>query len=143
MIITKEIWNIVSSDEGLKRVLPDSLKAYLESGFEKVILLAPPESAKDYGDVTQPSLRYSKVDPSYIEFLNEQIRMKPKGEEWNLILIERREALNEFVNCFVYKVGFHSMAENYCSVWISSQNQIIHLEAFWDDKAATRTLGIM
>jgi len=40
----------------------------------------------------------SCFDESYIEFLDEQIRLNPRGPEWTEILRRRREALLSFCN---------------------------------------------
>lgn len=46
------------------------------------------------GDVT--ALEEHRFDESYIEFLDTQIRMSPRGPEWTAILTRRRAALFPF-----------------------------------------------
>ncbi len=40
----------------------------------------------------------SCFDESYIDFLDEQIRLNPRGEDWTEILRRRREGLRSFCN---------------------------------------------
>ena len=42
-------------------------------------------------------LSQTTLDQSYLDFLDEQIRLCPRGEEWNAILKRRRNVLAPFV----------------------------------------------
>ncbi len=47
------------------------------------------------GDVSE--LHQKVLDQSYLDFLDEQIRLCPRGEEWNKVLKKRKQALTGFV----------------------------------------------
>ena len=55
-------------------------------------LLAP--LCEHAGDVT--ALEEHSFDESYIEFLDTQIRLSPRGPEWTALLVRRRAALLPF-----------------------------------------------
>jgi hypothetical protein len=62
--------------------------------FIKAVTLAPDMPADiKAGAETVDDLRLKVVDQSYIAFLDEQIRLCARGEEWNNVLKKRREAL--------------------------------------------------
>lgn len=50
-------------------------------------------------------VKESCFDESYIEFLDEQIRLNPRGPEWTEILRRRREGLRAF--CYVPLLSGH------------------------------------
>jgi hypothetical protein len=55
-----------------------------------------PIAVQEYaGDVDE--LRQTIMDESYLAFLDEQIRLCPRGEEWNAVLKKRRQMLTGFV----------------------------------------------
>lgn len=54
-----------------------------------------PEVLREHaGEVT--GLEESVFDASYLEFLDEQIRLSPRGPEWSTLLSRRRAALLPF-----------------------------------------------
>ena len=50
-------------------------------------------------------LKEHKFDKSYIEFLDEQILLSPRGPEWTEILKRRREALIPFCGVRLLRCG--------------------------------------
>lgn len=55
-----------------------------------------PSSVKEHAEEVE-ELRQTILDESYLAFLDEQMRLCPRGEEWNAVLKKRRQALARFV----------------------------------------------
>ena len=74
------------------------------------------------------SLDLRSFDYSYIEFLTEQIELKPRGDEWNEILLKRRSNLESFANITLLDVHLKTAKGD---VWLKvqpEQFQIVHYE---------------
>ena len=66
--------------------------------FLEVLRTAPeiPPDVKAAGN-TVTDLRERVLDQSYLDFLDEQIQLCPRGNNWNVILTKRRTALSLLV----------------------------------------------
>jgi hypothetical protein len=94
-----------------------------------------PASLREHaGDVT--ALEEHRFDESYIEFLDTQIRLSPRGPEWTARLIRRRAALLPFCGVTLLRgrvqVGdIHFTAEVH-----PETSAVIHWEEYEYDHAA-------
>ncbi|WP_397383858.1 hypothetical protein [Prosthecobacter sp.] len=81
-------------------------------------------------------LEKTRFDESYIEFLDEQIRLSPRGPEWTEILKRRRAALLPFCGITLL-CGIVRVADAGFIVRVHPQTRaVIHWEDYEFDHAA-------
>ncbi|GMV79067.1 MAG: hypothetical protein AMXMBFR7_02510 [Planctomycetota bacterium] len=86
------------------------------------------------GDVT--GLEECRFDYSYIEFLDTQIRLSPRGPAWTEQLNRRRAALLPFCNVTLLR-GIVTVGDSYFTVQIHVETKdVIHWEQEKYDPAA-------
>jgi hypothetical protein len=86
------------------------------------------------GDVT--ALEEHTYDESYIEFLDTQIRLSPRGPEWTVRLIRRRAALLPFCGVTLLR-GRVQVGDADFTVEIDPKTRaVIHWEEYEYDHAA-------
>jgi hypothetical protein len=98
-------------------------------------MVALPASLREHaGEVW--SVKESRFDKSYIEFLDEQIRLSPRGPEWTEILKHRRAALLPFCGLTLLS-GFVRVDDILFSVDVDPKTRaVIHWEQHeYDDVA--------
>ena len=86
------------------------------------------------GDVT--ALEEHRFDESYIEFLDTQIRLSPRGPEWTARLVRRRAALLPFCGVTLLR-GRVQVGDVDFTVEIDPKTRgVIHWEEYEYDHAA-------
>jgi hypothetical protein len=81
-------------------------------------------------------IRESSFDETYIEFLDEQIRLSPRGLDWTAILRRRRDALRSF--CHLPHVDGHIRTGRF-DTWVKidpKTRAVIYWEQLEDDPVA-------
>ena len=74
----------------------------------------------------------SKFDKTYIDFLDSQIKLCPRGEEWNARLIERRNKLIEYIDIDLIDAHVRCGNDDY---WIKvdpKTNKVVYIEVYND-----------
>jgi len=80
----------------------------------------------------------SEFDESYIEFLDTQIRLSPRGPDWTARLQQRRQALNPF--CGVRLIhGVVPLSGKHFSIYISSEGKVVVHSEEYDYPYPTKT----
>jgi hypothetical protein len=93
-----------------------------------------PASLREHADDVK-SLKKHRFDRSYIEFLDEQIRLSPRGPEWTAQLKRRRAALLPFCDEPLLR-GSVRVGDLGFNVEIDQKNgTVIHWEEFEYDRA--------
>ena len=106
MIITPEIWTILSNTI---ESLPDAplwLKEQGRLNWEAVSLLPQFDSAID-GQYALPTAEEKLVSPDYLGFLKEQITLNARNAEWLDLLRRRLADLAPFVGKELLLATFH------------------------------------
>lgn len=115
---TSEIWDAVRSKIVQRPDLPDSVMGLLKQ---------PIIEAESLGEV---KCEEQQVEQSYLDFLQEQIDVNARGDEWSSLLKQRYQALKPYLGT---KVGFLSFTSPDWSLWIRfepSTFQIVWIEYF-------------
>lgn len=60
-------------------------------------------------DIPSVHVDLSLITPSYLEFLNEQITLGARGEEWSRVLTRRRDSLSRCVWKALVRVSLNEM----------------------------------
>ena len=103
--MTTKLWNLsVTAIKSLGNA-PGWLREQSRLSFEEVTQLPPLDIAVD-GQNALPSIEEKILKPDYLDFLREQIKLEPRGPEWNRILKERLAALEPSVNKAVVTAMF-------------------------------------
>ena len=72
----------------------------------------------------------SQFDDSYIEFLDTQIRLSPRGPEWTARLRKRREALRPHCGAALI-TGVVPVDERHFSIDVlADQKKVVHCEEY-------------
>ena len=77
-------------------------------------------------------LKKSKFDKSYIDYLDTQIKLCPRGEDWNKRLKKRRESLVKYVG--IELIDAHIILGN-DDYWIKvdpDSEKVVHVEVYND-----------
>jgi hypothetical protein len=77
--------------------------------FAEIQRLPPPIDTPQTDTVLRPTVEFSEVTSSYLDFLRNQIRLKPRGEEWAEVLRARLFALVPYENATLYFVSILRM----------------------------------
>jgi hypothetical protein len=85
------------------------------------------------GDVID--LRESSFDASYIAFLDEQIRLSPRGPEWSERLARRREALHGFCGVPLLHGRIRTGDSDFTIRVDPKRRAVVHWEQYADDNA--------
>jgi hypothetical protein len=95
-----------------------------------------PASLREHADDIQ-NVRESRFDDSYIEFLDTQIRLSPRGPEWTERLKRRRAALLPFCDVTLLR-GRVRVGQKEFTVQIDPRSKaVIHWEQYdYDDVAS-------
>lgn len=94
-----------------------------------------PGSLREHADAVR-DLEESRFDKSYIEFLDEQIRLSPRGPEWTERLKRRRAALLSFCDVTLLR-GSVRVGEIDFTVQINPKTRtVIHWEQYKYDQIA-------
>jgi hypothetical protein len=72
------------------------------------------------GIVTRPDISDEIIKSDYLNFLREQIRLEPRGPEWNTILQNRLNALESFAGKKVIVANFRQRPES-ASLYIDTE----------------------
>jgi len=119
------------SDWRNHREMSDELRAICVETIGASVDL--PTEAKEHREAIC-SVQITTFDQSYIDFLDGQIALKPRGQEWNDILKHRRDALSnhigrELASCRI-KAGIHDY-------WIRIdpvERSVVHWEVYNETK---------
>jgi hypothetical protein len=94
-----------------------------------------PASLREHADDVW-DLKESQFDKSYIDFLDEQIRLSPRGQEWTELLKLRRAALLPFCDVTLLR-GHVRVDDTGFSVEIDPKTRaVIHWEQYEYDHVA-------
>jgi hypothetical protein len=74
------------------------------------------------------TLEEESIDTSYIEFLEEQIKLAPRGEEWNQVLKERKRALEGQVGETMVRVAIRNRRDGFVARLALPTLDVIHGE---------------
>jgi hypothetical protein len=76
------------------------------------------------------TVRKSQFDESYIEFLDTQIRLSPRGPEWTARLRKRRRALRPFCGVpLIY--GVIPLEDRHFSIYVlPEKKKVVHSEEY-------------
>ena len=75
-------------------------------------------------------LRKSQIDASYIEFLDSQILLSPRGPEWTSRLINRRAALHCFCGDALYSTHV-TAGDSFYSIYVDPRTEsVVHWEVY-------------
>lgn len=127
---TEELWNHVCQyQESYIDFVPIWAIDILKSSFEELIQLPHFDDVgilkgKTWIGLLRPSIEKVKYDQSYIDFLQQQISLNARGEQWTNILKSRLSALSPFVNKEVTHMTLHFKKDCF-SLWILAEQPVI------------------
>jgi hypothetical protein len=106
---------------------PDWLRDLAGLSYKQILEL-PEFSGADRSNRTLPTVQETTLQPDYIAFLKEQVRLEPRGPEWGAVLRRRLVALVPFVGRRILSASFHQDNRS-ASVDIDSETgELLHLE---------------
>jgi hypothetical protein len=76
------------------------------------------------------SVQEHSFDQSYLEFLDEQIRLCPRGPEWNERLLKRRRELARYCDRVLIRGRITIRADDYAVEVDPNTGEVVHLEAY-------------
>jgi hypothetical protein len=97
MMITAEIWKVLSTEIASTRTCPSWLKKQGRLDWESLSKL-PVVEATSAGQDALPTIEITVVTADYLDFLREQVRLNPRGPEWLALIKSRLSALEPFVD---------------------------------------------
>lgn len=100
---TSEIWDAIRSQAVQRPDLPANVMDLLRQPFTEVTLLGEIKCEEQH------------IKQSYLDFLQEQIILNARGDEWSSLLKQRHHALEPYLG---RKVGFLSFTSSDWSLWI-------------------------
>src|SRR5262245_20035896 len=76
------------------------------------------------------AIEESRVDESYIEFLDTQIRLSPRGPDWTARLRKRREELRPYCGVTLLYGVVPAGGSHYSVYTIPEQRAVVHWEEY-------------
>jgi len=133
LVIAERQWKALSSSQEFFASLPQDLREFVSRDYQEILRLPRADKVAEFSTPVQPSVEFRTTAPSYLDFLRNQIALKPRGETWNRVLERRWTAVKDFTETPIYCIRFHSNERNSCSVWLTETGHFIHWEIYSDD----------
>jgi hypothetical protein len=127
--MNEDNWRILTSVIKLMENAPLWLRQFGDLDYKSVSSLSPLGS-EIKGNFAAPAVIEKVVAKDFLDFLQEQIRLKARGIEWTKILQARFAALQPFVGKTIITVNLHKMP-NSVTLYIDPETKkIIHFEIY-------------
>jgi hypothetical protein len=126
-MLSTKLWGALQANQDLVRSLPAKLKELAKMPFRDVRRLPSYDEALTH-DLIQPHVEPTRITTSYLDFLKEQIRLEPRGEEWSRLLQNRLKALEPFQNQDLHIMMLRSGTQS-CTIYMDDF-RVFHWEIF-------------
>jgi len=84
--------------------------------------------------ISESELRRHTFDKSYLDFLDEQIALSPRGPEWTQRLIKRKESLTNFCDRELIGCSLNHDSDSITIEIDPIEQKVIHWEIYQDIK---------
>ena len=130
--VTEQQWQALATDESLVRALPDDLRALVLTPLQALFLAADPENETDPAKGARLLVDIGNADADYLGFLRVQIKLKPRGENWNRLLKDRL-AFYEHRPKVYFHLRLSTCPENSLSAYLDESNRLLYWEVLAED----------
>lgn len=123
-------WKLISRIAPRLDAAPDWVRKVLSLSFDEMLKLPKLEEAKR-GECALPHFEISRFDSTYLEFLEEQIKLNARGDEYSAILTRRLDDLRPYVDIELLFVLLIRKPESFAIRIEPQAESIVHEE--YDD----------
>lgn len=108
--MNERYWNIITGALKSSEISVAWVSDLLNYSFNEVLLL-PVYDGHGTEVIYQPSVELKKLEADYLEFLQQQIQLNARGDEWTGVLRQRLEALKAYVGREILTATFYSKSD--------------------------------
>src|SRR5688572_15430060 len=121
-MLNESFWKSVVENEEIRQAVPQQVRSFLEMSFAEIEALPVVTESWDGETLCRPRLDIAEITTSYLEFLEGEIRLRPKAAN---LYQERLNALKLHQGKNLYQLVLHRPKEKFCVVMMTEDLKIV------------------